>query len=1098
MFLNVAGAADDVGKVSRFEASLHFALILISLTFFPNALFAQTTATIVGKVSDQTGAIVSTGTVTAHNVDTGYERQALINDSGEYIVPSIPIGGYKIMVRSRGFKEFSQTGISLQVGQNARVDVTLQVGSVTESVNVSAAALAVDTESTTVGEVIDNRRIESIPLNGRNVLALIQLLPGVGTASLPTTVTFSRGGPTFNVSGGRANANSVDLDGTELLGAMGNVAQNLPSPDSLQEFRVLTNTYSADYGRASGGIILSVTKSGTNRPHGGLWEFLRNDALNARNYFNSTGPKPFLRQNQFGGSFGGPVMFPHYSGKDRTFFFVSYQGLRIGQQTNDVSTPLTGTELGGDFSGQAPIIDPNTGAQFPGNMIPADRLDTLAVNMAKMYLPLSPATNATVQQLYSQPVTSNQASVKIDQKLSKADNLSFRYYRVNDVASNVGGGDSLLLTKGASQQNTITSYAVNETHVFNPGLLNEANYSFTQTHSLFVASPNNKTAVDLGGQFGQQGPIPLAPSPTVNGRFSISPLFPLTEPDDFNQIGDKLSLIKGRHSLKFGALILHIHHFSTSQYEGSGFFTFDGSFTGNSAADYLIGRSTGLLQQSSLDDNSVTTNYQFFAQDDFKLGPRLTLNLGLRYELDTPPIQLENQTATIRPFVGCTVNSCQQSELFPTAPPGLVYPGDPGVPRGLIPADKTNFQPRFGFAFDPLGNGRTSIRGAYGIFYEYTGAIVSATVNQTLPYVLPLSLPSPPSFTNPFEGRIDPFPYSVDPDNPQFIYPTQAYSVDRHFKNGYVQGFNLNVQHQFGPDVLLQVGYYGKLGRRLSDDHEANAAVYAPGATIDNVQDRRPFFPQFYGSIGLITSDANSSYHSLQVSADKRFSHGYTVALAYTFSKSIDNRSGFSVDGVSGANPFDYLKGERGLSDFDQRHILAINGVWDLPFLTHDGWLTTALGGWQLTGTTRYGSGTPFNAVSGQDFTLEGTGRGTAPERPNQNGDPGLSGDRSTSAKVAKYFDTSVFSAPGPGQYGNSGRNNIIGPPYIQTDMAVLKRFQFPNDNWGHVQFRVEIFNLLNNVSFNTPNNTFVSPSFGSIQSAQAARIIQLGLRYDF
>lgn len=1075
--------------------------VALLFVLLPACLLAQTTATIVGRVTDQSGAAVAKGTVTAQNIGTGYIRDAQINSDGEYTIPSVPIGQYKILVRSPGFSELTRTGITLQVGQNARVDAQLSVGSVSQSVNVSAEAQTVDTESSTVGQVIENQRIEAIPLNGRNVLDLMQLLPGVGNkGSLPVTITFSRGGPTFTVSGGRGNANSVDLDGSQLVGAMGNVAQNLPSPDSLQEFQMLTNTYDAQYGRASGGVIFAVTKSGTNRPHGGLWEFLRNDALNARNYFNpaSTGPKPFLRQNQFGGSFGGPVWLPHYDGRNRTFFFVSYQGLRISQQTDDVSTPPTADQLAGIFTGQAPIIDPLTGVQFPNNVIPPERLDPLAINMAKMYLPTNPTTNGTVEQLFSQPITSNQFIVKIDQKLSKADHVSFRFYRNNDVQTGLGGGDSKSLTEGASEGTKIISYAVNETHIFNPNLLNEANYSYTKPDSLFTASPNNKTAVDLGGSFGQQGEIPLAPSPTASGFFSISPLFPLTEPDEFNQVSDRVSWIKGRHALKFGGLYIHVHHFSTSQYEGSGFFTFDGSYTKNAMADYMIGRSTNLLQQSSLDDNSVTSEYQFFAQDDFKVTPRLTLNLGLRYELDTPPIQLQNQTATIRPDVGCAPGVCQQSTIFPTAPPGLVYPGDKGVPRGLVPADKTNFQPRIGFAFDPTGTGKTSIRGAYGIFFEYTGAIISATVNQTLPYVVPLSVPSPPSFSDPYAGTIDPFPYTVDLNNPAFIYPTQQYSLASDFKNGFVEGYNFNIQQQFGSDVVFQIGYYGKSGHRLSDDHEGNPAVYAPGATIDNVQERRAFFPQFYSSIGLITSDATSNYNSLQVGANKRFSHGYTLGLAYTWSKSLDERSQFSADAVSGANPFDYLKGEYGLSDYDQRNILAVNGVWDLPFLRHNGWLTTALGGWRFAGNTKYGTGNPFNAVSGQDFTLQGNGRGTAPQRPNISGNPTLPGNRSTPAKVAEFFNTSVYSPPAPGQYGNSRRNTIIGPAFVDTDLSLLKRFQFPEPNWGGFQFRAEVFNLFNNVSFNNPNNTLVSPSFGSIQSAQPARIVQLGLRYDF
>ena len=1038
--------------------------------------------------------------MTVQNTQTGYSRKGTINAEGEYTIPSLPIGEYKITVSSQGFQKYTQTGITLQVGENARVNVHLQVGATTQSITVNAQAISVDTETSTVGEVIDNRRIASIPLNTRNVLDLVELLPGVGDkGNLPPVITFSRGGPTFTVSGGQENSNSVDLDGTQLVGAMGNVAQNLPSPDALQEFQMLTNTYDAEYGRASGGVILAVTKSGTNQFHGGTWEFVRNTILDARNYFNpaSAGPKPYLRQNQFGGSAGGPVLLPHYDGKNRTFFFVSYQGLRISQQSDTVFTPPTANELAGNFAGQAPIIDPTTGLQFPGNIIPNNELDPLAVNMAKKYLPVNPTTNGTVQQLVTEPITSNQVIVKIDQELSNKDHVSFRFYRDNDVQSGINFGSANLLAQG-SEGTRLISYAVNETHIFNPNMLNEANYSYTQPDSTFTASPNNETAIALGGNFGQQGKVPLAPTAFVNGFFSIYPLFPLTEPDEFNQVSDNFSWIKGRHSLKFGGVYLHIHHFSTSQFEGSGFFTFDGSYTGNAMADYLIGRATNLSQQSSLDDNSVSPEYQFYAQDNYNVTPRLTLNLGLRYELDIPYVQLQNQTATIRPYVGCTISTCQQSTVFPTAPPGLVYPGDKGVPRGLVPADKTDYQPRIGFAFDPTGHGTTSIRGAYGIFLDYTGAIISATVNQTLPYVVPFSLPNPPSFSNPYFGRVDPFPYTVNMSNPTFIYPTQQYSVASDYKNGYVEAYDLNIQHQFGTNVIVTVGYYGKSAHRLSDDHEANPAVYQPGATIANVQSRRAFFPQYYSSIGLITSDSKSNYNSLQVSANKRFSHGYTLGLAYTWSKSLDTRSAFSVDAVSGADPFNYLNGEYGLSDFDQRNILAINGVWDLPFLRHRGWLSTGLGGWELAGNTKYGSGTPFNAISGQDFTLEGTGRGTAPERPNQSGNPRLSSSRSHAAKVAEFFNTSVFSAPAPGQYGNERRNIIIGPPYVDTDLSLLKNFKFPKPEWGGFQFRLETFNTFNNVSFNTPNTTFPSPTFGQIESAQPARIIQLGLRYDF
>jgi len=484
-------------------------------------------------------------------------------------------------------------------------------------------------------------------------------------------------------------------------------------------------------------------------------------------------------------------------------------------------------------------------------------------------------------------------------------------------------------------------------------------------------------------------------------------------------------------------------------------------------------------------------------QDDFKITRRLTLNLGLRYELNTPYVQLHDWTSSIRPYVGCSAD-CQRSTKFPTAPPGLVYPGDPGVPRGLVPTDKNNFAPRFGFAYDPFGNGRTAIRGAYAVFYDYTGAIISATVNQTLPYVLPVSLPSPPSFSNPWQGRQDPFPHRLNPQNPAFIYPTQSYSVSRDFRDGYIQQFNLNVQHQFGEHWVVQMGYYGRAGRKLSSNHEGNPAIFGPGATPANVQARRGFFPQFYSSIGLIQSDTNSSYHGYQLSVDKKFSRGYTAQLAYTFSRAIDERSRFSVDGAAGANPFNHRKGERGLSDFDQRHILAVNGVWEVPFLRKKGLMTTALGGWQLTGTVRVASGFAFNPINGSDVALAGTGRGSAAQVPNVVGNPNLDTGRVRNDLVLRYFNTAAFARPATGTFGTSGRNNIIGPGFSQTDMAVLKRFQFPQERLGRVEFRTEIFNLFNQVNFLNPNNNLISPAFGRLLSARDARIVQVALRYDF
>jgi hypothetical protein len=357
--------------------------------------------------------------------------------------------------------------------------------------------------------------------------------------------------------------------------------------------------------------------------------------------------------------------------------------------------------------------------------------------------------------------------------------------------------------------------------------------------------------------------------------------------------------------------------------------------------------------------------------------------------------------------------------------------------------------------------------------------------------------------SDPYRGRANPFPYVVDTANPRYEYPTQQYSVDPNYPNGYVQQFNFNVQHQFGSNVVVQAGYVGRAARKLTLVREINAAVWRPGASPANIQQRRPYLPQFYGPISWISSDINANYHSLQVSVDKKFSRGYTLQLAYTLSKAIDERSANPVDGgETPQDPNNYRQGSRGLSSFDQRHILAVNGIWDLPFLRDQGALSTVFGGWQLAGTTRIASGFPFSVLTGRDTIFAGTGRSAGAQRPDVVGDPNLATSRPRSEMVARYFDPQAFilnGGPGrEGQYGNSGRNNVVGPGFSQTDFAVLKRFSLPGERWGYFEFRGEVFNVLNQVNFLNPNNTMTSPAVGRLLSAREARVVQFGLRYDF
>lgn len=1063
-----------------------YARLCIAITILAGLASGQTTGTILGQVSDPSNAAVAGASVVLTNLGTGLARKAETNADGQYLVLSLPPGTYKVTVEASGFKQFSQTGVKLEVNQNARVDAALQVGSVTEAINVEAAAITVDTQGTTIGATVDNRRLTTIPLNGRNVLSLAQLLPGVGTGNIQTSVPNARTGPTINISGGRDTDNNIMLDGTSLVELMYNRGVNLPNPDAVQEFRVLTNTYSAEYGRTAGGVFLAVTKSGTNDVHGSLFEFLRNDALNARNFFAAGIPK--LRQNQFGGSLGGPII------RNRTFVFGSYQGIRIRQEPIFTSFPATAAERRGEFSGRA-LTDPAANAPFPGNLIPASRIDPVARNSMNEYMPLPNQADGRLLVSRLVPPTGNQFVVKGDHLFSTSDRLMMRYYRNKESTAKQGGGDSEALS--GPQFTTSTTGNITHNHIFGPALLLEARVSYLRLDPNFAPSAANKTPRDLGGNWNEDGPFKLAPALTISGRYSISPLIFFTEPEDTFEYNGKLSGIRGRHTIRMGVEVRRLRHVTRAQFT-SATMPFDGSFTGNAMADFLIGRPVNLFQQSYLEDVSRAGQYQPFIQDDFKVSRRLTLNFGLRYELNTPWVQRYDHTATIRPG--------QQSRIFPTAPPGLLYPGDPGVPRGLYSADKNDFAPRFGFAFDPKGSGRTSIRGAYGVFYTYTGAIISSTVNQTPPYILPLSFPAPFSLSDPYRGRSNPFPYVVDTRNPRFEYPTQQYTVNPDFKNGYVQQFNLNMQHQFGQNWVVQAGYVGRVSRKLTVVREVNAAVYRPGATLANIQARRPFFPEFYGPISEISSGINAHYHSLQLSVDKKFSHGYTMQLAYTFGRSIDERSANPVDGGdTPQDPNNFRRGSRGLSNFQQKHILAVNGIWDLPVLRNRGPVTALFGGWQVTGTTRIGSGFPFSVLAGRDNALGGTGRSAGAQRPDVIGDGKLDFNRPRGEQVARYFNTAAFipnGGPGKeGQYGNSGRNNLVGPGFSQTDFALLKRFTLPKERLGHIEFRTEIFNLFNQVNFNVPSGagvTLISPAFGRLLAANDGRVVQLGLRYDF
>ena len=490
--------------------------------------------------------------------------------------------------------------------------------------------------------------------------------------------------------------------------------------------------------------------------------------------------------------------------------------------------------------------------------------------------------------------------------------------------------------------------------------------------------------------------------------------------DNIFQAEAKLSWMRGRHALKFGWAGTYTRQLTESAFRASGNFGFDGTFTGFSMADYMIGKPSTLTISNMYYTALQGSDYAAYVQDDFTANRRLTLNFGVRYQLHIPWTNKFGYASNVVPE--------KQSTYIPTAPPGMLYYGDPGIPAGLYNTNKKNFEPRFGFAWDIFGTGRTAVRAGYGFLTRGQAGIMVQHGFEMPPFQRVVSLSPPASFSDPYGGGPDPFPYVVTIKNPDFAYPIQAFRVDPNFKDSYTQQFNLNVQQQIGSDVFIQMGYVGKAAHKLPQAVEWNAAVYGPGATAANTQQRRPFYPQYYAGIAQVLSVGNSNYHSLQVDARKRFSHGYTLQMAYTWSKSIDNGSNDNAEGTTISNPWDYLKGERGLSNFDRRHILALNGVWNLPVLRSERLLARMFGGWQLSGVLQRSSGAPFSVTTGRDTALLGASRGLGSQRAMLVGNPFMDTGRPRQELIARYFNTAAFTAPATGTFGNTGRNILTRP----------------------------------------------------------------------
>jgi hypothetical protein len=1070
---------------ARFSVRLSLLALLVLLAVPASTLLAQGRATVFGTVTDATGAAVPNAHITLLNPATQQTQNAVSSGDGNYNLASIVPGTYQVTVVAPGFQSFVATSIVLQVDENRELAVKLTIGSTTDQVTVTENSSAqVDTRSSTLTEVVDSDRVKELPLNGRNPLQLQTLVAGAGAVSQ------GGGGQAQSdqvaINGSRPNSNNYTLDGADNEDPFFNTPSIVPNPDALDQFSMKTSNYGAGEGRGSGSQSNAITKSGTNKFHGNAFEYLRNDAMDALSYFHSATKPPF-RRNQFGGTLGGPVL------KDRLFFFFAYQGTRQNSSPSSVNivVPSAAERTGnfGEVTGTQLLI-PGTSTAAPNNNLTA-YVNPAAVNFLNAFVPLPDPTKTGNQYSYnpSSTVYEDQYTGKLDTTLGAKDTLSGRIVYVNNKVlqePNTSNLPGFLASINYENWNV----AVNETHSFSTHLLNLFTFGYNNIarHQLPVI-PKPLSWQDLGsGIVRASSTAPIGYETTVTGAFSAASRWPLNQLRSGYQYSDTVNWTLGNHNLSFGGDLRQSFTDQSQTYRTDSALTFSGTYTRNAIADLLVGRPSAINQQSFNGGKPSNVIPDLYIQDDWKITRRLTANLGLRWEPFVPLHDTLNRVSQYRPG--------QQSTVLPNAPVGYVFPGDAGVPTNTYNARWGVFAPRVGLAFDVFGDGKTSLRAGFGI---YDGSVRSQSLNNlstNLPYAYSLSISSPTGgLSNPYAdigGNPFPFTAPTPAQYSSYTFKTPLAALTDfapNFRNSRVDQWNVNVQQQLPGDAVMTLAYVASAGEHLFTQVEANPALAAKaGATT---QARR--INTNFTSITRQLAGGHSSYNAFQATYNKRISHGVTVLANYTWARSIDNDSD---DLISFYNPFNYSAG-RGLSDFDIRNSFVTSFIWKLPEVGgNDLWKKAVAKGWEVNGIVSALSGSPFSVTSGVDNSRSGVNMDLA----DRTGAITTYNSASHAQQVAKWFNTAAYTTNAVGTFGNSGRNTVIGPGYVNFDFGFNK--SIPTPSFAKLTFRAEAFNILNHANFANPNSSVsAGSSFGKITALRYnanPRDLQVALRLDF